>query len=267
MHESLGTVQQFTQPGSETDPLIRLPPTHQWTLKEAEVYYEFRDVDAALKVAAISGLSRSLARTFNEYDYGDTSERAVPGVRRDTNMPSVHIGLGAENVYLAIYAKASERIRLEVRYKRYPLRACRLDRASFTSRDTFVRDVLVDIIANATRRMNRFLSAYRSHQSDWEAGLVPLVSAVSCAASSSGANLGVLNRVLALLITHGGLSRCTDPRMQAVIDALVSANILRQVETSLRPSASEFALTPLYATSFRRLREMHLVLGPPRQAP
>ena len=267
LSETIGSAQEFRHESGDFEPLVRMPPCGRWAMKEAEVYYEFRDADAPLQVAAISQVVRGLTGEFSEDAYGADQRSIVTRVARTANMPSVRIGLpsvrvglGAEDIYLAVYAKATDRVRLEVRYKRYPItRGARLPAARFASSEAPVSDMLSGLIANATRRINRFLRAYRTHTVGSEASLVrmvlALVNVAAASQSSSGeVDSGTLRRVMTLLIAHGGMSRSENPAIQQVIDALVLSRVLQRVDLTLRPTASEFTVSPAYSDTFRLFR-------------
>lgn len=155
--EVLGTLHDYDIYNPQHLPFVQLPSLHDWTLRYAEVYVELREPEALLQVAAISEHGRSLANLFSAENHGrvpTTSEMRV------SNMPAMLIKLGAEGVDLSVYAKTFERLRVEVRYKKYPMRLCRLNRSSYPKSPAFIAQVLRDVRANAMQRTTKFLQGY-----------------------------------------------------------------------------------------------------------
>lgn len=251
--ETLGTVHDFDLAGHSHEPLMRLPPFDRWTLKHAEIYAEFKDADAPLRVAEIAEHGRSLSDLFAVENHG---KLPTHGMSRTGNMPAMKIGLGAAGVDLSIYAKAHDRLRVEVRYTRVPLKACRLTKDHYSRSPAFVEDVLAGVRENAAARITRFLKAYETSRGSAAPRLTALVTLLSAVSHACGSDLGLMNRVLSLLLLHNGLSRTSDERIQPVADALIQSGFLRQSRVTLRLRRTEYILAPYYGAALTSLRAL-----------
>ena len=256
VHQVIGSVHEFNGTPQHT-PLLLMPGPHQWVLREVEFYQEFEDDNAPMRVAEIAEIARGLTSEFGVDEHGP----AIFGERRIENMPSMQLSLGRAGIHLSVYAKAFNRIRMEVRYKKYPIKACGLSRASYVNANTWFCDMLRDIQRDAVRRLDLFMSGYRSQRGGDPGSLVSLAI---CLPKIAEACLGEENysyKILSLLIMNGALTGAGDARMQRVIDRLVESRVLHQVRTSPRSSTRDYPLTPRFRRSLQRLRPLMM---PPR---
>ncbi|WP_132251343.1 hypothetical protein [Methylobacterium segetis] len=249
--ETIGTVHDLDLTSRSHEPLLRLPPFDRWTLKHAEVYAEFKEAEAPLRVAEIAEHGRSLAALFAVENHG---RLPTHGMSRTGNMPAMKIGLGASGVDLSIYAKAHDRLRVEVRYTSAPLKACRLTKGDYAGSFTFVENVLAGVRGNAAARITRFLKAYVTSRGSAAPRLTALVTLLSAVSHACGTDLGLMNRVLSLLIVHNGLSRTSDERIQQIVDTLIQSGVLRQGRATLRSRRTEYLLAPHYGAAMASLR-------------
>ncbi|WP_267406693.1 hypothetical protein [Methylobacterium sp. GC_Met_1] len=251
--EAVGTLHDLELKNKSHEPLLRLPPLERWTLKHAEVYAEFKDANAPLRVAEIAEHGRSLSPLFAVENHGKSPTH---GMSRNGNMPAMKIGLGAAGVDLSIYAKAHDRLRVEARYTRAPLKACRLTKEHYSGSSAFVAEVLVGIRENAVARITQFLEAYEKSRGSAAPRLTALVSLLSAVSRACGSDLRLMNRVLSLLIVHNGLSRTSDQRLQEIADILIQSGFLRQSRATLRSRRTEYVLAPYYGAALASLRAL-----------
>lgn len=251
--ETLGTVHDLDLAGGSHEPLMRLPPFDRWTLKHTEVYAEFKDANAPLRVAEIAEHGRSLSAHFAVENHG---KLPTDEMSRTGNMPAIKIGLGAAGVDLSIYAKAHDRLRVEARYTRAPLRACRLTKDRYSGSPAFVEEVLAGVRGDAASRITRFLKAYETSRGSAAPRLTALVTLLSAVSHACGTDLGLMNRVLSLLIVHNGLSCTSDQRLQEIADTLIQSGLLRQNRATLRLRRTEYVLASYYGAALASLRAL-----------
>ncbi|MCK2053804.1 hypothetical protein [Methylobacterium sp. 37f] len=250
--ETVGTVHDL-EAGQSQDPLLRMPPFDRWTMQQAEVYVEFKEAGAPLRVADIAEHGRSMADLFAVENHGVLPTH---GMSRTGNMPAMKIGLGAAKVDLSIYAKAHDRLRVEVRYTGAPLKACRLTKGHYSGSQAFIEDVLVGVRGNAAARITHFLRAYVTSRGSASPRLPALVTLLNVISQACGNDLRLMNRVLSLLIVHNGLSRTSDERIQQIADTLIQSGVLRQGRATLRARRTEYILAPYYGSALTSLRAL-----------
>ncbi|MDR3463680.1 MAG: hypothetical protein P4L76_15330 [Beijerinckiaceae bacterium] len=233
-----------------------------WSLSAAELCFEFYVENAIEKMATIASASRALASDFAETEYALSYSTVVTHGHREW-APFVQFGAGSKLVDEAVYAKAFDRLRLEIRYKRHPTRAIRINKSAIAGEDDYLVQLFTALSENATARANRFLKAYRRSVSGTEANLVPLVTALYQISRTMTGRLQDTNKILTQLIQHGGISHSTDPDVQSAITELVRNNVLMPSDLSLRPNRRRYILKPRYSHVFEVLRDSGLGLSKP----
>lgn len=251
-------VTEFLRPArnfhrSDTDEwLLRLPPPQDWSLKQIEIYCEVADPNALLRVNEVSANASALTSAFVERLFG--SPPAVSNEQR-SNMASLSFHLGAENVNLTIYAKSHDRVRVEVRYNKHPLKTCSLKRSDYSGTQGVSR-LVNDLRLNAHRRLSAFFRAYGPRARAVAPSMASLTSLLSFSAIACGNDPVLLSRVLALLTLRGGLSHDGHEAMPRVIEALLGSHVLQANRAALRARREDYVLAPEYARTMIHLRRL-----------
>ena len=253
LSEIAGTLHDYDLEDRRHEPLLRLTPLHDWTLKQAEIYVEMHEPQAPLKVAAIADHGRSLANLFTVENHG---RAATFGEMRIANMPAMFVNLGAEGVNLSVYAKAFDRVRVEVRYNRYPLKSCRLTRGHFSKSPDFIADIIRGVRADGVRRISKFLAGYEASRGKSSPHLLALVGLLGTITRVCKGDPGRTNRLLTLLILNNGLSRTGHQEFQDAIDVLLQSGILRQARATLRARRIDYVVSPYYGSAMQALRSL-----------
>ena len=182
---------------------------------------------------------------------------------------SLNVHLGAQGVQLGLYAKAHDRLRVEVRHHRNP-------RPTYGARATtheFPNYTLPELVSflrfvgeRAHERASVFFGALSSQASSPSPTISHLAMFVDKLARACGGDAVLTHRVLALLVAHGRIVRAGGPEMRAAIDSLVEAGVLVRRRSTLRGTPAVHAARPAYSAILRALREA-VLREPGRRSP
>tara|TARA_R110002110_G_C13468395_1_gene719661 strand:- start:10385 stop:11548 length:1164 start_codon:yes stop_codon:yes gene_type:complete len=222
-----------------------------WSVGQAEVYWEAKADDAVSAVSEMSANVRSIAGSLDYREYNDSDLVS----RTDKNSPSMNMKI-AKHVRAAVYAKAHDRIRYEVRYDAAVRQVAGVqpgeaDGDQLSNFSTFL-DFLVD---DAHERMSRVLPEINSKSMsgfDERAALVRILTAISYAC---GRDHLLSYRLISLLSNAGGVSVTQDDALFPVVEYLEKTRTLRRVHSRRREAVRRYVLSQPLRSAFAKLTD------------
>lgn len=219
---------------------VRLSPIRNvWTVRQAEIYWEFGHSDAIRYVRGLRATIWSICNHLQE---------RIWSLDDDEEIISYSMRLTA-SIRLALYVKGVDRVRLEVRYNKKPPGASQLTLARR------MREIASDALSRANSARDEILSRLTSRSelrregSDVES-MCELVGLLTVAYST---NPSRVEDVLRLLLTRGGLRTGEGFQLStSEAQALVRLNVVDAVRVGSPSSTGN--LYPL-AVRFQRLFE------------
>ncbi len=235
----------------------------EWVVRQVETYWEFETDDAVGLVRSLEPHIREISRNLS------VGEHDVPrGTRHsEANAVSLSVDLGAQGVRLGIYAKASARIRFEVRQLTNPRRTY----GTRASTANFPRDDLADLPAflafvseRAHDRACMFIEVVHQVGVSVPPTLVRLSMLLGKVARACEGDASRIHQVLVLLMSSGRIVRHGDAGLCAAIDALEANNVLTRRRITYRARQPVFSLVPVYAGTVGALATAVTPRGTPR---
>lgn len=242
---------------------------HNWTectIYRCEIYTEQNEPEAIDHVHRIAPVlaAQSLAAQRREYmsSQGQDLVRSpvVASRERASNSPSLTVPLGREDVELSLYAKTTNTVRYEVRYKSNLRRLLGRNaprRRGGTSDIAAVYELLAVAMDDARTRLERVFREVRPALDERPRRLPTFVNLVYYLSQSAGGDRRILTDLTAMLVRDGGVEPRTAPHLRAACEYLVGprVRVLRRPQVSIRSPQRRYVLTQRYRPFVDLLRE------------
>ena len=232
-----------------------------WTIRQVETYWEYFDENAIGRVHDLYGPLQEVSSNVEQRDTypgeGESSVNSSSARRTTGNAPIIEVGLGNAAVRLIIYAKAMERVRLEVRHLQnfrsiYGRRATHRELPS-----TF--DGLVDALRfvneEARGRLNRILNLLFGAERRSEVQVHDLIDFLSELATSTS-DRARMQTVLTELVMHGRIELHGDGSEQTALEALAESGVVERVRPLRRSRYRLYRATERFEPILRHLRAL-----------
>lgn len=222
-----------------------------WSVGQAEIYWEVKADDAVSAVSEMSANVRAIAESLDYREYNDSDLVS----RTNKNSPSMNMKI-AKQVRAAVYAKAHDRIRYEVRYdadvrKVAGIQSGEADGGQLSNISAFL-DCVID---DAHERMSRILPEINAKSISGfneRSALVRILTAISYACERDHL---LMYRLISLLSNTGGVSVTKDDTLYPAVDYLQKTKTLRRARSRRRESVQRYVLSEPLRTAFSKLTD------------
>lgn len=217
--------------GCDYQPLLILPASSDWSLRQIEQYHEYQCADAIKTVSEIEPHAWSLSREMQSRRYEPVIRTEVA---RSHNAKSLTMSLGVQGTNLAIYAKSADRLRTEIRYQKKPLAVCGLTASDFQSEPNGLALLVQATGRDATKRLRIWFADYSRTRTRQEPNLGALLMLVSGVVAACNHDMVLVMRVLRMLLEHSGLSpsEARDTPLDEVINYMYDRTLLTKVRST-----------------------------------
>lgn len=225
------------------------------TIPYAEVYWEYTCRDAVSLVHRLYPRLRAKVMHSTLGDHGNPAQGErrgryldYPNLETENNAITTRIGLGHESIELAAYAKATERIRFEVRFLE---NVRQLMGSRGTSREIgrgidHLPVLLEEVVMNAHRRFSTLFTTLGDIQHEEGRSFPTLTRFYQHLFAATNGNGDMASDLASLLASIGGVSLSGDAVFDAAVRELVDRRVLQAPHATLRPRTEKYELTPEY---------------------
>jgi len=223
----------------------------QWSIGQAEIYWEATGEDAVSAVTAMGDNARAIADglDYREYDDSDIV------VRTERNSPSLNLKIG-NRIGAAVYAKTFERIRYEVRYGDKVRSKVSIPSGQASGSDlSNLSDYMDHLIDDARKRLSQLLPELHAKGKVGFNERSALVRALTAISFACGKDHLMAYRLITLLSNTGGVSVKRGDVLFPAVDYLQKTETLRHVRTKKREEVKRYRLSEPLRSAFRRLSE------------
>ena len=222
-----------------------------WTVRQLEVYWEAKGDDAVSYAHTVSKNTKAIADTLDYREY-----KGAEGVMRtEKNSPSVNVRV-AKDIRLAVYAKADDRIRFEVRYDARVRQAIgvltgQADHGHIAN----ISDFVVCAIDDAHERFSRVLPELTRTSVSGHKASVALARVLSSISRACGGDLFLTHKIIMLLLNNGGISITTGDQLSPAVERLAAEKMLVRARTRRRESSRRYQLADPMRSTIRRIAD------------
>jgi hypothetical protein len=160
-------------------------------------------------------------------------------------------------VWLGIYAKAEDRLRLEIRHYKNPRRTYQV------RLEEYPNDHLEEMVPfnefigqRAHERAAVFFEALRGQVGTVPASVARLSDLVAEVSRACDGDDDKIRLVLSLLIASGRVAQTTDPEMRTLLGELERAGVLARTRSTRRRAPVIYAIRDRYAGTLQALRRV-----------
>jgi hypothetical protein len=233
-------------------------------IKQAEVYFERREELAIGTVYDLAPRLMDLSEALVATEHREGVEPGAPQIGVSGNAMSLSATLRGpdsrgKRVDLVVYAKAHDRLRIEIRYigNLAQLLYRRAVRAGDDEPDEWpatLRAYFEDAVRDAVRRLTHIEEVLNPPIASRPATVTDIVMVTTALMSACDNDPALFNRLMAILLVRGGVTGNTDPAVMRALQELVERGILarRSIRTSGVGQLPRYTLAPRY----RRMRNL-----------
>ncbi len=245
------SINQKTPTNPNSDQVVDLTSWEQWSVQQAEIYWEARGRDAVSAVMGIGDNARTIAHGLDYREYNDSDIV----VRTERNSPSLNLKIG-NGIRAGVYAKTLERIRYEIRYDAKVRSSAHVPTGKASGDDLTNLSEFVDyLIEDACERLSLILPELHLRGKvgfNERSALVRVLTAISVAC---GNNHHMAYQLITLLSNIEGVSVKKGDVLFPAVDYLHETKTLRHVRTKKREDVQRYRLSEPLRSAFRRLSE------------
>lgn len=194
----------------------------EWSVKAAEIFWEFQVKDAPLVVEEFGKHSASV---FRKHSIKDIYEVEIEGSRK-----SFVFNTGHNSVKLALYAKTENRMRIECRFVNYPKRIYNKDINDTTypvAHLTGLARMMSELVLKAQEKAEVLLKPKKTFNPDRVLALSDLLSALAGLSRSASDDVITATRVIRNLKLTGRLVDGLDDGYNKTLNKMAQRGLLQ----------------------------------------
>ena len=160
---------------------------------------------------------------------------------------------------MGVYAKAHDRLRVEVRHRTNPRRTygARATNEEYPNRTPEQLVSFLEFVGQqAHERASVFFDALRGRVRAAPPTITRLVDLLDNISQACRGDRDLTHRMLALLVAGGRIVRTEDPQLRGAVDALVRSGVLTRTRSTRRSTPGIYMMAPSYSGTLRALQDL-----------